>query len=79
MTRRRREMAKNITEVIIEAENDDKVLDTVNKPYTLLNDVSLMRLSQAINILAVKKGYRVVTMSESFGSHWTACLFREGE
>lgn len=66
---------KNVTEVIIEAENDDKVLDTaVYKPYTLLQDTNLDRLNKAINILAVKKGYRVVTVSESYGGIWTACL-----
>jgi hypothetical protein len=48
------EMGKYVTELIIEAENDDKVLDTVNKPYTILHDSNLDRLNQAINILAVK-------------------------
>jgi pyrroloquinoline quinone (PQQ) biosynthesis protein C len=67
------EMGKYVTELIIEAENDDKVLDTVNKPYTILYDTNLDRLNQAINILAVKRGYRVVNVSNST-AYWTACL-----
>jgi hypothetical protein len=66
-------MGKDVTELIIEDENGE-VLDKIYKPYTLLNDTNLDRPNQAINILAVKRGYRVVTVSESFGSHWTACL-----
>jgi hypothetical protein len=66
-------MGKDVTELIIEDENGE-VLDKIYKPYTLLKDTNLDRLNQAINILAMKRGYRVVTVSESFGSHWTACL-----
>jgi Skp family chaperone for outer membrane proteins len=66
-------MGKYATELIIEAENDDKVLDTVNKPYTILYDGNVDRLNKAINILAVKRGYRVVNVSNSI-AYWTACL-----
>jgi hypothetical protein len=73
-------MGKKMTELIIEAENDDKVLDTaVYKPYTLLQDTDLDRLNKAINILAVKKEYRVVSVSESFGQIWTACMEKKVE
>lgn len=66
-------MGKFVTEQIIEDKNGE-VLDKIYKPYTLLQDINLDRLNQAITILVVKKGYRVVTVSESFGNRWTACL-----
>ena len=66
-------MAKKMTEQIIEDKNGE-VLDNIYKPYALLQDTDLDRLNKAINILAVKKGYRVVNVSESYGGIWTACL-----
>ncbi len=51
-------MAKYLTELIIEGKSS--VLDNLYEPYILLVDHKLDRLIQAINLVAVKKGYKVV-------------------
>jgi hypothetical protein len=70
-------MGKEVTELIIEDENGE-VLDKIYKPYTILYDSNLERLNQAINILAMKRGYRVISMSHGFGG-WTVCLEKKME
>jgi hypothetical protein len=64
-------MGKYTTEEIIEGK--ESVLDKIYKPYTILYDKQLDRLNQAINILAEKRGYRVVNVSEGWGG-WTVCM-----
>ncbi len=65
-------MGKTITGLIIEGKTS--VLDSICKPYTILYDKQLdRRLTQAINILAVKRGYRVVNVSERWGG-WTVSV-----
>jgi hypothetical protein len=64
-------MGKYLTEVIVEGKAS--VLDNLSEPYLILLDNELGRLNQAVNIVAVQKGYRVLSVSESIG-RWTVCL-----
>jgi hypothetical protein len=57
---------KYLTELIIEGKAS--VLDNLPEPYLFLGDDELDRLLHAVNIVAVKKGYRVV--SQSLNSSW---------
>ena len=59
-----------ITELIVEGKFS---FDELPEPYLFLIDDELDRLLKAINIVATKKGYRVVSVSASLGQ-WTACL-----
>ena len=52
---------KYLTEGIVEGKAS--VLDNLQEPYLFLLDIRLDRLEAAINIVAVKKGYRVVNQS----------------
>jgi hypothetical protein len=58
---------KYLTELIIEGK-EPSVLDNLPEPYLFLGDDKLDRLNQAVNIVAVKKGYRVV--SQSLNTSW---------
>ncbi len=64
-------MGKYLTEVIVEGKAS--VLDNLSEPYLIFLDNELGRLNQAVNIVAVQKGYRVLSVSESIG-RWTVCL-----
>jgi hypothetical protein len=39
------------------------VMDNLSEPYLFLIDTQLDRLLQAVNIIAIKKGYKVVNHS----------------
>jgi hypothetical protein len=63
---------KKLTELIIEGKKS-AVLDNLPEPLLFLDDDDLSRLNQAVNILVVNRGYRVLNISQGFG-HYTVCL-----
>jgi hypothetical protein len=54
-------------------------LDDLPQPYLFLEDTNMENLTDAINILATRKGYRVVSHSVMPHGTCNVCLIRDKE
>jgi hypothetical protein len=63
---------KYLTEGIVEGKAS--VMDNLSEPYLFLQDDDRERLTRAMNILAIEKGYRVVNAFTWSGLPWVVCM-----
>jgi hypothetical protein len=72
-------LSKRLTEWIIL--RDAKVMDNnlLPEPYLFLEDDDTERLTRAMNILAIEKGYGVVNAFTWSGLPWVVCMEKKEE